>query len=348
MHDVWRQCSDQLPVLYVTLVTPQGSAVSARADQVMLVDPHRAWTPPAADDLSSKDLRDRGRLMTARDYCGAKEEIELGRRTHHLEAGLIQVGLASLQWRFQTAALHALLIGPSAARALIDPEDPAAPTALQDSLAEGVRRSRDAADRQLLVCVVLHVGDTAGCAGHYTLLTLRRDSLACPWTAEHRDSLRSPSVASLAAAQMACLRLGASLSVDVHNREWQSDSWSCGLWTLRWIERALRDLRGEGTRCKPFAAMASLGALNRLALSLNKLVAPSASGSGRPSGDSVCGWKPPPPPQDYQDALARAALCTKCRMQGCRWCMGDWFVPRVEQQGWLSALTAADTGAIVK
>ena len=70
-----------------------------------------------------------------------------------------------------------------------------------------------------------------------------------PRLVEYKDSLPAPSPAAHAAATKLCHNLnliGAEeLAPEASNSCKQVDGWSCGLWVCRWIERQIRENRGE-------------------------------------------------------------------------------------------------------
>ena len=117
------------------------------------------------------------------------------------------------------------------------------------------------------------------------------------------------------------------------NRAFQVDGWSCGLWAIRWLERQLREIKGE-PRMRPASIMAMF-ARGQESIDKVRLGKPVA----KPKAKSMAKvWiNPEPVFATLEEALAAAFKCTKCLVtkaltKGCRQCMGEWF-EEIRQKG---------------
>ena len=81
---------------------------------------------------------------------------------------------------------------------------------------------------------------------------LKASKLGADAAVEYRDSFEKPSENAKQAATRALRKLGAIGPAEErppsNNKSFQVDGWPCGLWATRWVERALREIRGEGRR----------------------------------------------------------------------------------------------------
>ena len=94
--------------------------------------------------------------------------------------------------------------------------------------------------------IVVHSENPA----HYTYLKVTKQGANV--AIEYRDALKKPSGTAKQAATRILRKLGV-VGPDAEcpppsNKRFQVDGWSCGVWTTRWIERALREIRGEGRK----------------------------------------------------------------------------------------------------
>ena len=119
------------------------------------------------------------------------------------------------------------------------------------------------------------------------------------------------------------------------NRLFQVDGWSCGLWAIRWLERQLREIKGE-PRMRPPSIM-DVFARGQEFIDKVRFARPKAK--PKPKAKSVAKvWiNPEPVFATFEEALAAAHKCTKCLVtkaltKGCRQCMGEWF-EEIRQKG---------------
>ena len=90
---------------------------------------------------------------------------------------------------------------------------------------------------------------------HFTYIYTRKPEGDEPRLIEFKDSLKLPPETSRKAATSLLRNLKlAEKCPEPCNRMFQTDGWSCGLWTVRWIERQLREIAGE-PRMKPPSIM---------------------------------------------------------------------------------------------
>ena len=87
---------------------------------------------------------------------------------------------------------------------------------------------------------------------HFTCLEVHESTCeeTITWRVEYRDSLATPPETSKRAAKAILENLGFvgpeyALPAP-RNTSVQKDGWSCGIFASNWIERSLRELRGEG------------------------------------------------------------------------------------------------------
>ena len=127
----------------------------------------------------------------------------------------------------------------------------------------------------------------------------------------------------------------------------QVDGWSCGMWVARWVERALRELRGEG-RQTPVSISIGVSRANEF---IQKLKEATDNPAAKPKGKAKAKAKAKgakasmtedplaeePKHASLQKAIEAAKACTKCEIKkdgskGCRACMGEHF-ESVRQKG---------------
>ncbi len=116
------------------------------------------------------------------------------------------------------------------------------------------------------------------------------------------------------------------------NTSRQSDGWSCGLWSSRWVERQIRENCGE-PRLPPTSLAEMTSRANEF-ISKIKQASDSERGEKKRGGSTSEIGKPRPTYEPEHDTfnVAQAAgfscgtcLPTKLDTKGCRACMCDWF-----------------------
>ena len=132
------------------------------------------------------------------------------------------------------------------------------------------------------------------------------------------------------------------------NETFQTDAWSCGLWSVRWIERSLRELRGEGRMAPPTIRDLMLRGnvyIENIKASEKKATAEAAAkakakakAKAFSSGTSMAKKQIEPTFQTFEAALDASFECSKCYYtrvgtKGCRACMGEWF-EQIRQKHW--------------
>ena len=116
------------------------------------------------------------------------------------------------------------------------------------------------------------------------------------------------------------------------------DGWSCGMWVARWVERALRELRGEG-RQAPVSIGIGVSRANDFIQKLkdatdNPAAKPKGKAKAKAKGAKASMTEEPlaeePKHATLEKAIEAAKACTKCELKkdgskGCRACMGEHF-----------------------
>ena len=119
------------------------------------------------------------------------------------------------------------------------------------------------------------------------------------------------------------------------------DAWSCGLWATRWIERDLREIRGEGrqvpdsitdacARGNEWIQKLQDASDNDAAKAKAKAKAKGKAKSTKSASKHAASLDAETEHPNFEAAMKAAASCTKCEPQkdgakGCRACMGEHF-----------------------
>ena len=178
---------------------------------------------------------------------------------------------------------------------------------------------------------------------HYSFLKVSKKGQEV--NIEYRDSLKIPSENAKEAATKILRKLGAIDSTEEcpppSNKMFQVDGWSCGLWVTRWVERALRELSGEG-RSRPLSITDACARGNDWIVKIKNasiLVqhkdAPEPNTKTKSLKDA-----PEPKHKSLKDAQKAAKQCKKCvttsnGSKGCRACMGEFF-EQIRQKGFMA------------
>lgn len=177
---------------------------------------------------------------------------------------------------------------------------------------------------------------------HYTYLKIFKDTVTRQVQVEYRDSLNPAAPGNLVRAKTILLNLGLQElveRVEPSNEMHQEDSWSCGLFVIKWIEQDVR----ETARHEPPMQVTIKMAATRINAFIDQIKkkAQIPDKKGAPPA-------PAPPevqmlePKEVQFetlelALDAANACKKCYptkkgIKGCRQCMGKWFEEIRQQQ----------------
>ena len=189
--------------------------------------------------------------------------------------------------------------------------------------------------------IVVHSENPA----HYTYLKVTKQG--ADNAIEYRDALKKPSGTAKQAATRILRKLGV-VGPDAEcpppsNERFQVDGWSCGVWTTRWIERALREIRGEG-RQMPDSITDACHRGNEWIQKLqdasdNDAAKAKAKAKGKAKAKAkttksaskhAASLDAEPEHPNLEVAMKAAASCKKCEPQkdgakGCRACMGQHF-----------------------
>ncbi len=172
---------------------------------------------------------------------------------------------------------------------------------------------------------------------HYTFLDVEHGATGEPPRIVFKDSLKFASSPARAAATSLLRRLG---HIGPHeeapapsNEAWQTDGWSCGLWCARWLERALRERRGEARSPPPSLAEQQWRG-NDFISKIRDAVPPTPRAKAKTKaprkGADDTGENKEPKFETLEEALRAGLKCSKCLAtqqgtKGCRGCMGEWF-----------------------
>ena len=299
------------------------------------------WTPPKPDKLDWRACKLVRRTSLAKDL--AILNVEHIKKSENLELGTVNALLGEVLERVGTPP-GVVVVEPSVAVAWAregggEDAPSAAPQADQQSWHKRVLEAS-----HLLIAV------HSEAPAHYTYLKVskRGDDKVI----EYRDSLKVPSASGQQAATR-ILRKLAAIGPDEDcppsaNTQFQVDGWSCGLWVARWIERDLRELRGEG-RQPPVSITLACARGNEFIQKLqdasdNPAAKAKAKGKAKGKAKAQAATEDPlakePKHASLEDAMAAAAACTKCiplkdGSKGCRGCMGEHF-EEVRRRGFLA------------
>ena len=156
------------------------------------------------------------------------------------------------------------------------------------------------------------------------------------WTIEYRDSSKAPNEAHKTAAGTILEHLNIKGPVPPRcNKREQPGGWECGIWAARWLERSLREHRGEG-RVEPLSDKAWLTRANEFIMKVKNEAATDAElkaiGKAKAKAKTMAAPRRDLEPKwdSLEQALEAAHACKKCmatlaRTKGRRACMGEHF-----------------------
>ena len=194
----------------------------------------------------------------------------------------------------QVDAVCALAVAPHA-DSQNDRPDLAVRMAEQEEEARTVLRSRLNHPDVSRVLEVIHSEPPL----HYTVLE-RSQGPDKQWVLRYFDSMKGFSVSGRSKAQVFADQCGWDLVVpEPVNQRFQSDKWSCGLWSLQWVEESVRRHRGEPLVVPVVAVSDILGRVNSF---IQKVVAQ------RPVPEPAA--QPPAVPSQTQFAAVVSGLDT--------------------------------------
>ena len=107
----------------------------------------------------------------------------------------------------------------------------------------------------------------------------------------------------------------------------QADGWSCGLWASRWVERQMRENRGEA-RLPPPSLAEMRNRANEFMCKIKDVK--KVPVEKKPEAASKHYETHEPVHASFENAQVAATACSKCLptkagTKGCRACMGDYF-----------------------
>ena len=172
---------------------------------------------------------------------------------------------------------------------------------------------------------------------HYTLLDVENGAEGEPPSVVFKDSLKGGASPARAAATRLLRQLGYAGPTDEapapSNEAWQTDGWSCGLWCTIWLERALRERRGEARTPPPSLAEQERRGndfISRIRDAVPPTPRAKAKAKAPRKGADGTGEDKEPKFETLEEALRTGLKCSKCLAtqqgtKGCRGCMGEWF-----------------------
>ena len=303
--------------------------------EVVVEDP--TWAPPKPFKLDYRGLHPARREVLAKGL--AISSVELIKKGQTLELGTVQAMLVELEERVGVP-LDTLLVEPTVAETWARDgleEGAVAPNVEERAFVERVKASRH-------LYIVVQSENPA----HYTLVEMHKDDEG-GMAIEFRDSLRDPP--RTAANKVERVLHKAGLVAEGWrcparcNKTFQAQAWECGLWATRYIERSLRERRGEGrlppasiadmiTRTNAWIDLlkkAAAAGLEREAKAKAKAEA-KASAKAKAEAKAKARQREQIEPvfASLEEALEAAKHCTKCLAtkfgtKGCRACMGEHF-----------------------
>ena len=165
---------------------------------------------------------------------------------------------------------------------------------------------------------------------HYTLLKIILEKGV--HRVEYRDSLAFPAAGNLKCAKQILINLGFETLVGQvvpQNKAFQMDAWSCGLWSLKFLEQDLRAERRE----PPVPVRIEIIAKN-INIFIQKLKAKAAVWVKAPPPAAPPAAPAPKEPvikwATLEEAIDAGQKCAKCHptkygTKGCTSCMGHFF-----------------------
>jgi len=273
-----------------------------------------------------------------------------------MESSSLQWGLAEIQYRLPVDDFLLMGVEESCSiRAL---------SLVSQSEFEQLLSTRSRCEAVKTVVVVLHSVNPS----HYTVLQRVRQS-DNSIRVTYFDSLNPPSANAQLAAQQFCDKLVWGQCPVPSNLRYQVSGWECGIFSLQFVEEAVRQAREEGVLRKPVKVTQWIDRVNKFVKMLQPYLAVPPAAPVPPAGpvadlpvvaaqvasaleqcqplepvavlaDSLPPLPPPEaapavpslpaaqPQMTYEQAVASAASCSKCRRQGCSHCMGSWFLPK--------------------
>ncbi len=335
--------SETLAVCYA--LTSQVVRASAEAD----------CTPRGPAVLDYRHFGAAQRKQSAKQLC---PDVQLIKPDQLVEANSLAWGLNEIQRRLPCSGLEIVHCAEAATVCAWDLDHSASE---QQQQLEMVGRL----DKASRVLVLLH----SGLGQHYTLLERLRVGEG-QYQLRYWDSLQPSSALSMQVAQKFVDQLQWNLPVPPPvNHRYQPDGWSCGLFSLHFLEEAVRQHRGEALWILPVNVATVMARVNRFIQAvrqhlpaketrpagpsmsavaqsarevLDQVQSSAARAAEEAQGPSVAtsaeSAQPPLPPpaapptsaDEYtiEQAEEAKSRCAKCRQQGCRRCMKQYFIPR--------------------
>ena len=327
VRDVWRVEGSEGEFRFRVLEVETASIFQISSSQVVAED--KNWKPPKPDKLDWRTCKVPRRTLLAKEF--AIMNTEMVQKEELIELGTLHAVLGEIEERVGLPD-GVVVVEPTVAVAWArEGQGEDAPTDEQQVQQQLWAEKIDQATHLL---IAVH----SEAPSHYTYLRVSKQGSG--YEVEYRDSLKIPSDSAAAAATRILRKLEALAPGEVcpprSNERFQIDGWSCGLWVARWVERALRELRGEG-RQAPISIGISLSRANEFIRKLKDASdnpAAKAKAKAKAKGAKASKEEGPlaeePKHASLDEALEAAKACSKCEIKkdgskGCRGCMGEHF-----------------------
>ena len=152
---------------------------------------------------------------------------------------------------------------------------------------------------------------------HYSFLqVIKSPASSVGYLAVFKDSMKPGAPTALLAAKTILVNLGLGAlaeGLEPTNADHQPDGWSCGLYVLKWAERALRETAGEA-RIPDVSQTIIIKRTNEFINKRKHVSVPRGQGKAKakPKGQAAKKLSDEPTFESLEDALAVAQECSKC------------------------------------
>ena len=306
-------------------MTSGGMVFMVDASDVLV---ERAWAQPKPTHLNYRVFRKTERLAAGKDIAISQVEAIIPNRM--LEDLTVEAALKEIEVRMKPDE-GTVIVPPSMGKVLQRTSIEALGLAATEQERAWATRLADASH----VYVVVHFAE------HFVLVEAHKNGEN--WTIQYRDSSKHPREEHRNIAKKILENIEITAEIPNRcNRNEQPGGWECGIFAARWVERSLRELRGEG-RVPPMTEKVWLARANQFIMQCKNEAAKEAEEKAAPKAKAKAKASVKPrtdiePTWDtLEQALAAAHECRKCMptlkgTKGCRACMGEWF-EMIRQKG---------------
>ena len=280
-----------------------------------------AWAAPKPMHLDYRGVKKAQRVELAKEL--AITQTALIKRGHLLEDLTVEAILSEIKLRVGVPE-GTIIVPPSLAKVLIrEGIDTAMLTPEEQAWAKQISEAKHA-----------YVVVPSDAPQHFTFLEVHEETDVfemTTWNIAVRDSLKVNSENARVAAKtlLQHLKLVAENYVlpPSSNKCHQAGGWECGLWASHYVERALREQRGEGR----LPRISEKQFVDRANAYIAKLKESSDCPKPKDKDAEPRAYKNIEPVHETLEiALEAGRTCHKCiarikGYKGCRACMGEWF-----------------------